>query len=115
MPAFRSWLAYVLLTCFLRVLVPDAWLLALHSHKHTVDAVTAKRQPLLSAQHQHCSVDHFYNVPFQPSAAVALLLPAPTTYAPHRSALRQSVWLHTVAAATHLRGPPARVRFCQLV
>ena len=112
MPAFRLWIAYVLLTCFVRVLVPDTWLLVLHPHKHTVHAATATKSALLSAKHQHCSVDHFYDVPFQPSELVRLLLPAQTTYALCWVMPRQSVWQHPLLGTASLRGPPAPKRFC---
>lgn len=109
MSALRSYIALVLLTCFTRVLVPDAWLLALHAHKHTEQEVTGKKSPLLSAKHQHCSVDHFYDVPFQPSALVALV-PISPTYA-HAWLMPELLgWRHTFAATTYLRGPPALLR-----
>lgn len=109
MPALRSYIAFVLLTCFMRVLVPDAWLLALHSHQHTEQEVAVKKAPLLSAKHQHCSVDHFYDVPFQPSTLV-VLVPISPTYARGWLMPQQAGWRHTSAATTYLRGPPAQLR-----
>ena len=73
MSALRSRLAILLLLCFGRVLVPDAWVLTLHTHQHTTEepAHAAGPRPrgkaLLTARHQHCQTDHFYNVAFQPA------------------------------------------------
>ena len=81
----------------------------MHSHKHTEQEVTGKKGPLLSAKHQHCSVDHFYDVPFQPSALV-VLLPTLPTYACGWLVPQQMGRRHTSAATTYLRGPPASLR-----
>lgn len=107
MLALRPFIAYFLLICFVRVMVPDTWLLALHAHEHTVHHEAAhKKAPSISAQHQHCSVDQFYNVPFQPSA-VSVVFARGAAHAPRWMMPRQSVWSEAVLVARHLRGPPA--------
>ncbi|MBC6611142.1 hypothetical protein H8B15_09420 [Hymenobacter sp. BT507] len=106
MLALRSFIAYFLLICFVRVMVPDTWLLALHAHEHTVHEATRKRAPVVSAQHQHCSVDQFYNVPFQLSAT-SVVFANGIAHAPRWMMPRQSVWRQALAATCHLRGPPA--------
>lgn len=110
MHTLRSRLAFVLLLCFARVLVPDAWVLALHAHEHTVEAVapvgkTAHPKALFSARHQHCAVDHFYDAAFTPSVPLHLavrLLP----HAPALSWATESVWHSATRATADLRGPP---------
>jgi len=71
MQVLRSWLALVLLLCFVRVLLPEAWVLSLHRHQHTTEEPTQtpgtlRGKLVLSTKHQHCDVDHFCSTPFQP-------------------------------------------------
>ncbi|UOQ75676.1 hypothetical protein MUN84_13485 [Hymenobacter sp. 5516J-16] len=78
MRTFRSRLALVLLLCFVRVLLPDAWVLALHAHQHTTEEPTQalkwpKGKALLSAKHQHCDADQFFKSAFEPAVLPALL------------------------------------------
>jgi len=96
----------------MRVLMPGTWLLDLHPHKHTIHAATATKWALVSAKHEHCAVDHFFNVPFQPSAAVVLLLPVHITYTLHWTMPQQSVWYQAIVASTYLRGPPTYAGLC---
>ncbi|WP_400192520.1 hypothetical protein [Hymenobacter sp. B81] len=110
MSKLRSHIALLLLTCFMRVLVPEAWILALHSHQHTEHEV-AREQPdakaQLSEKHQHCPVDHLFDVPFQPTAE--LTVPHPFySYARPEATPQESVWDNTTPAAAWLRGPPAQ-------
>ena len=114
MQALRSHLALLLLFCLGRTLLPGAWILALHSHNHTVEepaqapAFRHKGKALISARHQHCDVEQFYNVAFQ--AAVPVAVPPPRVarrYAlapplpPVRPAAGEGLF------ARSLRGPPA--------
>lgn len=99
----------------MRTLLPEAWILALHPHAHTADepayAAAFKRtgKALLSAKHQHCEVETFYDVVYQTGAP--LVLPAPRVapcYAatpplpPVRPAAGEALF------ARSLRGPPCR-------
>ena len=115
MQALRSHIALLLLLCLTRTLLPEAWILALHRHEHTTDepAHTAafKRtgKALLSAKHQHCDVEQFYNVAYQAGAPVVLPTPrvAPRYAAtpplpPVRPAAGEGLF------ARSLRGPPSR-------
>ena len=113
MRTLRSRLAYLLLLCFMRVLLPDAWVLALHQHEHTLEEPAqatrvdkAQSKALLTAQHQHCQTDHFYHVPFQ--AAPPLELPFAVVYA--RVELMGGILAeaHRASQVEHLRGPPSR-------
>ena len=111
----RPFLAFLLLACFLRVLAPEAWILALHQHAHTVEepahtaAFAHKGKALLTAKHQHCGVEQFYDGAFQVAALVAVpTRPAARAYAPLRvpSAGGRAVGRAHGAAAP--RGPPCR-------
>ncbi|MGY3088439.1 hypothetical protein ACVWYF_001472 [Hymenobacter sp. UYAg731] len=115
MQAIRSHLALLLLLCLVRTLLPEAWILALHPHAHTTEepaqapAFRHKGKALVSARHQHCDVEQFYNVAFQaavpvavPRPRVALCYAATPALPPVRPAAGE------VLFARSLRGPPAR-------
>jgi hypothetical protein len=106
----RPYLALLLLLCLVRTLLPEAWVLALHAHRHTTEAQVAPRrlhnQELLSTQHTHCHTEQFYSVPFAP--AVPVRMPLPRVQAVYR-ALASPPQLAASAVAlrcTALRGPP---------
>ena len=108
----RPYLALLLLLCLTRTLLPEAWILALHTHEHTTEEPAArpsKRRPgqtLLSGKHTHCQTEQFYQVPFQPAPLVAVPLPR------HRLSYRPLVVPTQLACSaamlrrTALRGPP---------
>ena len=112
MQTLRSRLAILLLLCFTRVLLPEAWVLDLHAHQHTTEEPTQapgelKGKTLLSAKHQHCDVDHFYQVPFQPAAPLKL----PVLFAAYAAIISlpgTSVWLSATRPTADLRGPPCQ-------
>ena len=110
----RILLAWLLLLCLVRTLLPEAWVLALHRHEHTTvepaQAAAFRRtgKALLSVQHQHCPVEQFYNVAYQASGPVVVpgprLAPCYTTATalpPVRPAAGEVLY------ARSLRGPPA--------
>ena len=113
--AFRSHLALLLLLCLTRTLLPEAWILALHTHAHTkeepahVPAFKRMGKVLLSARHQHCEIEQFYNVVYQAGAPV--LLPTPRVAPRYLSAVALPP-VRAVAGellfARSLRGPPRR-------
>ncbi len=115
MQALRSHIALLLLLCLVRTLLPEAWILALHPHAHTAEepatAPTFKRsgKAMLSAKHQHCEVEQFYDVAYQAGAPV--LLPAPRL-APRYAAAVPLPPVRPLAGellfARSLRGPPGR-------
>jgi hypothetical protein len=112
MQTLRSRLALLLLLCFARVLVPEAWVLNLHAHEHTADEPTQvvevfKGKALLSAKHQHCAVDHFCEVPFQLAAAVQLPV-AFWAYERTGATPAVSVWRAALHPTADLRGPPSQ-------
>ncbi|GAB3331390.1 hypothetical protein ACFQT0_03605 [Hymenobacter humi] len=115
MPALRSHIALLLLLCLVRTLLPESVILTLHSHAHTTaepaqaPAFVQKGKALVGPQHQHCDVEHFYNVAFQPALPVPVPGPrvAPRYAAPAAPlAARAAVGLPTWAP--DLRGPPRR-------
>jgi hypothetical protein len=111
MHLLRSRLAFLLLLCFVRVLLPDAWVLALHTHEHTTEEPTRasswpKGKALLSEKHQHCDVDHFCKAAFQTPTPLEL----PTEPAQYTQAIGAPALPAVVAAftpTTGLRGPPS--------
>ena len=112
MHTLRSRLALLLLLCFTRVLLPEAWILQLHAHEHTTEEPAPipgifKDKAVLSTKHQHCAVDHFYDVPFQPASPVELPVPV-ATYQAASATPATSVWLSAKRPTADLRGPPCR-------
>jgi len=115
MQALRIHIALLLLLCLTRTLLPEAWVLALHGHAHTETeaahepAYKHKGKALISTKHQHCDVEHFYDVAFQ--ASVPVLVPGPRVaprYAPARLVLAVSAASGLPTPTTALRGPPCR-------
>ena len=116
MQILRSHLAVLLLLCLTRTLLPEAWILELHAHTHTTTepalapGVVRKSQALLSARHQHCTVEQFYHAAFQ--AAGPVVVPQPRVV-PRYAALPAPLAVRAVAGQRvrllALRGPPRRV------
>lgn len=113
MQALRSHIALLLLLCLTRTLLPEAWLLTLHAHAHTTIEPThtrawgCKDKALVSAKHQHCEVEKFYNAAFQAAAPVAVPSPRPArhyTAAVAPLAVRAAVG--QLVRPQALRGPP---------
>gem|GEM_PF-701289 len=111
--ALRPALAWLLLLCLLRTLLPENWLLTWHHHQHTTyePAFAAKPREagklLFTAPHQHCHAEQFYNVPFALGSIV--VLPQPRVRQLY-SAWRVARWLgcpQLAALRAQLRGPPA--------
>ena len=109
----RSYLAFLLLLCLTRTLLPEAWVLALHHHEHTTEEPAfmprgkhVAGKALLTTKHTHCQTEQFYNVPFQAPLPITVPLPkllasyrplaVPTTLASSATELRRSA----------LRSPP---------
>ncbi|ALD21943.1 hypothetical protein [Hymenobacter sp. DG25A] len=112
MRSTRSRLAFWLLLCFLRVLLPDSWILALHTHQHTHKEVSfaphqqgARPKAVLTTKHQHCPIDQFYSAAFQP--ALPLELPPPAVA---YGTSQRAIWVLqrpvSRIISIQLRGPP---------
>ena len=109
MSTLRSHIALLLLLCLTRTLLPEAWVLAMHGHEHTIEepahapAFRHKGKALVSSQHKHCQVEDFYNVPFLLSAPVVAPVPAAGLYF-------ASAPVPTVATAPWIARSPAQLR-----
>ncbi|AMJ67377.1 hypothetical protein AXW84_19585 [Hymenobacter sp. PAMC 26628] len=97
----------------MRVLLPEAWVLALHAHAHTTAEPArrasfspAKGKALLSGQHRHCHEDSLYDAAFRPAAPVVVPVPTRSAVVGVRTPFAASVWAEAVAAQRCLRGPP---------
>ncbi|NVO31975.1 hypothetical protein [Hymenobacter lapidiphilus] len=113
MQTLRSRLALLLLICFTRVLLPEAWVLNLHAHEHTTEEPSLAPGELhgktvLSAEHKHCIVDNFCHVPFQASAPVELPLVFAAYQVPASAAVLPA-WQDARTPAADSRGPPHRI------
>ena len=115
MQTIRPYITWLLLLCLVRVLLPEEVVLALHAHEHTTAepahtaAFRRTGKALLSTRHQHCAVEKFYNVAYQP--APAMLMPVPPTsprYAPATALPLERAAAGETLFARSLRGPPAR-------
>ncbi|RFP64321.1 hypothetical protein D0N36_14790 [Hymenobacter lapidiphilus] len=93
-------------------MAPEAAVLSLHAHHHTVDAVETQAagqhdiRQHWSQQHRHCHTEQLYDAAFQPAlppglpvAAVQPTFPAYRVAAPGRASR------HLLRGAA-LRGPP---------
>lgn len=77
-----KWVAWWLLLLLGRVMAPEAAVLGLHAHHHTVDepaqvGVAGQRDPraVLSSKHTHCHSEQLYNAPALLAGAVAVPVP----------------------------------------
>lgn len=98
----RSLISLLLLVLFVRLMVPEAAVLALHQHEHTEHEYLDDAK--VSTKHQHCHVDDLFNTDFTvPSFSVELRInPAGACYMQPYS----FAWKFTYPHNTYLRGPP---------
>ncbi|MBJ6117772.1 hypothetical protein JAO76_06200 [Pontibacter sp. BT310] len=105
MHRFTSYIAVLLLLLFTRAMVPDALLLELHPHTHTVHAdYTDSHKAQVGQKHKHCPVEDIFDVPFQGTITTIDLTPAQhhTVYANYN----YSNWQNNNSQSLYLRGPP---------
>jgi hypothetical protein len=96
-----------------RVMAPEAAVLSLHAHHHTVDEVArpavhkgSGTQTEVSAQHQHCHTEQLYDAPFQPALPPCVPLPRlQPLYPAYREVATMWPSRHLLPGAA-LRGPP---------
>lgn len=114
MKRFRSKLgAWWLLLLLGRVLAPEAALLHLHGHHHTVDAYpplavrqTSRPQAFFSPHHHHCHEVQLYDAPFTAAGSPVLPQPRQTVdYPTYYPLLAECPARHLLPGAA-LRGPP---------
>jgi hypothetical protein len=105
----RPYLALLLLLCLVRTLLPEAWVLVLHRHRHTTEEATAHRpagKEVLSPRHTHCHVEQFYRAPFQSALPVCLPQPRLSVRYQPLAVPGQLASSDTSLCGTALRGPP---------
>ena len=107
MPVFTRVVSLFLLLLFVRVLIPDSLILALHQHTHTIEKQldTHLGDKKVDTKHIHCPTDHLFHNTFYTLPA-ALVLPVFTqpisSYCPDL----KSVWKFTFPNNSLTRGPP---------
>lgn len=115
MQALRSNIAFLLLLCLVRTLLPEVLVLTLHAHNHTTvepaysSASASKDRALFSAKHQHCEVEKFYNAAFQLGPPV--VVPHPRLAIGYAGALVPAAVRGVVGRLIRpfaLRGPPCQ-------
>lgn len=103
----------MLLLAFARVLVPDAAVLALHTHAHTEHeaahdhASGLKGKTVVAEKHTHCATDHLFNAPALPAPVFAFGVVPPVRFARPTGVALNSVWTTRLVRTLCLRGPPA--------
>jgi hypothetical protein len=112
MQTLRSRLAFVLLLCFARVLLPDTWVLALHQHAHTTEEPTQavgwpKGKALVSAKHQHCDADQFFKSAFEPATQLPVVATGACVFTQPAAGSLPAAWHCLSRLTADLRGPPA--------
>ncbi|WP_303309418.1 hypothetical protein [Hymenobacter sp. BT730] len=96
----------------MRVLLPDSWLLALHTHQHTQKEVSfaaqkpgSRSKAVLTTKHQHCPIDQFYSAAFQPASPLKLPQPV-VAYGTSQLAIWVLQRPVSRIISVQLRGPP---------
>ncbi len=86
-------------------MVPDALLLELHPHTHTIHTdQTDTKKAQVGLKHKHCQVEDVFGKPFQGGATPGL--PLPLTHATAYIAPCVSNWESSPFSHQYLRGPP---------
>lgn len=99
------YIAVLLLLLFARVMVPDALILELHAHTHTVHTDhTDTHDAQVGKKHKHCPVEDLFDSPFQGPATQVALAPA-RQHVVYISCYQQRD-LFTSNRLFRLRGPP---------
>jgi len=104
-PRFLRHTALFLLLLFCRAMVPDALLLELHPHTHTVHTDhTDTKKAQVGMKHKHCPVEDVFGAPFQGSLTSVAFKPVVHTAA--YAAAHTSNWHGHTPSLQYLRGPP---------
>ena len=98
-------IAILLLLLLTRVMVPDALILELHPHTHTIHAAHEDaNKAQVGQKHKHCPVEDIFEAPFQGAyTSINFVIPL------HKTAyynLYQVSRLHSQNTSHYLRGPP---------
>jgi hypothetical protein len=95
-----------LLLLFLRVMVPDKVLVALHAHAHTEHKPHDENRPHIDKKHTHCPTAELFNTPFQPSETWVVFT-APIPIIDSYQAGYAFLWKFSYPHTASPRGPPA--------
>jgi len=104
---FTRVIALFLLLLFVRVLVPDSLILALHQHTHTEEKQSDTYPGIkkLDTKHIHCPTDHLFHTTFYTLPA-AIVLSVLTQHTSSYQATFKAVWKFTFPNNSLTRGPP---------
>ncbi|WP_210462396.1 hypothetical protein [Rufibacter roseolus] len=105
MRSLRNISAYLLLLLFMRVMVPEKVLVALHAHAHSEDKPHDENRPHIDKKHTHCPTAELFNTPFQPSETIVELtapIPLVDSYQDGYAFIWKFSYPHTASP----RGPP---------
>ena len=104
-PRFLRHIALLLLLLFCRAMVPDALLLELHPHTHTVHTDhTDTKKAQVGMKHKHCVVEDVFDTPFLGIIAPLDFIPVVHTAA--YAAPAAGNWHKHSLSQQFLRGPP---------
>ncbi|MBC5775798.1 hypothetical protein H8S95_17115 [Pontibacter sp. KCTC 32443] len=102
---FTNYIAILLLLLFTRAMVPDALILELHPHTHTIHADhTDAHKAQIGQKHKHCTVEDIFNVPFQGTITSINVASAVSETAYFN--YYHTRWHSTSHTFSYLRGPP---------
>lgn len=105
MTRFLRHIALFLLLLFCRAMVPDALVLELHAHTHTVHTDhTDTNKAQVGIKHKHCAVEDVFGAPFQGS--LTSLDFTPVVHSTAYTALYTGSCLTSPLTSRYLRGPP---------
>ena len=106
MHQFKNYIAFFLLLLFVRVLVPETTVLAMHAHEHTQDEQKKNDTGFkLDNKHTHCHTDDFFNTPYSPAPGTQIFTSI-ITFTDTYSANHSYIWKFTFPNNNDLRGPP---------
>src|SRR3712207_5905879 len=95
-----------MLLLFVRILIPDAAVLALHANEHTEDVHQKMDNGFkLDKKHTHCHTDNLFNSPFSPGLTSIIAAPV-ITFTDTYSANHSYIWKFTFPNNSDRRGPP---------
>ncbi|WP_345156097.1 hypothetical protein [Pontibacter saemangeumensis] len=98
-------IALLLLLLFCRAMVPDALLLELHPHTHTVHSdSTDLKKAQVGMKHKHCVVEDVFDTPFLGTLTSLYFVPVVHTTAYAASYINSEQGF--LLSQQYLRGPP---------
>lgn len=102
----RNLSAYLLLLLFLRVMVPEKVLVALHAHAHAEDKPHDENRPHIDKKHTHCPTAELFDTPFH-STETLVSFSAPLPLVDGYLGGYAFIWKFSYPQTASPRGPPA--------